>query len=189
MNLTRPRIPGVSPAIVVGVDWGATTGLAALVLTTGELLGTDEVVKSDARKARPGKPATKKRPAIEPQPAVETWETWARWAMDLKAELVRVLEPGDVVALEDPGAHMRRDGWLSHGRARCVCEIACAMTGATLVCVPTNRAKIVAAGHGRAEKSEMQSAACVRWPGFSGMATEHTIDACWNAETARLGRE
>jgi Holliday junction resolvasome RuvABC endonuclease subunit len=164
-----------------GLDWGATSALASLDLMSGEMCNLETIVKRDSAKY---KPATKKREAI---PALDLWETWAIYSGQL-LDLLLTVRPGDIIALEDPGAHMRRDGWLSHGRARCIAEMAAHQRGCTLVCVPTGRVKQTATGHGRAEKEEMIKAAEKRWPSVSSW-TEHEADAAWIAETARLGRE
>lgn len=187
--IERPRIPGQDSRVVVGVDWGATTGIACLVLATGQSLGTCLVERPAAHKARPGKPATKKRPAVEAVPALETWQAWAQYSALLTVRLVGILEPGDIVAIEDPGGHMLRDSWLSHGRSRTVCEMLAMRAGASLVLVPTGRVKIQATGHGRAEKEEMIGAARARWDIAGALYSEHEADALWIAETARRGAE
>jgi hypothetical protein len=186
--MDRPRTPGVTSAVVVGVDWGATTGIAVLTLATGEILWTGEVVCPKPHPARRGKAATKKSPAVEPVPALDRSGAWGAYGLNLAIWLATILESGDFVSLEDPGGHMTRDQWLSYGRCLAACERSAYLCRAKLVNPNTSTVKLKATGHGRAEKEEMAAAAARRWPG-AGPWSEHVTDALWIAETARRGEE
>lgn len=172
---------------VHGIDTGAHFGFATFQ-ESGELVRLRGLDKPDKRKPRAGKPATKKRPAVEPDPGLETWETWAVHLHGIHNLLLDIVEPGDVVAIEDVRRHQGTDAAHAYGRVLGVVEDATHTRGARLVLVGVGKAKQAATGYGRAEKEDMIRAAKAKW-GEEYEWTEHLADAAWVGECARRGEE
>jgi len=168
-----------------GIDLGASCGIATLE-QDGRLVAVRTITKPDVRKARAGKPATKKRPAVDPVDARPLWMTWAEHVAHVRAALLDLVKPGDVMAYEDVRRHSSTDAGHAYGRILGVVEEVAWIREATLVVVPVSRAKMCATGHGRAEKADMIAAALEKW---GVECDEHQADSLFIAEVARRGEE
>lgn len=161
--------------VVVGIDPGGHTGIAVLDLVTGGLLELHELQRRNQSNRK-----------ADPWPL---WRCWGAHVKAVRAQLAIILAryPAAHVAIEDPRWTRGKDASHAHGRILGAVEAVCAsrlVLGFHLV--PVKTAKLTATGHGTAEKDEMIAAAVERW-GADNNWTEHTADAAWIAETARLG--